>query len=79
MGDGRLFPVKAAAKDDKVGIGFVERAGSGTDTAANGKKVQKLDAGKVRKLYGVQKKRAAQLNRLFYANDDVVRYLGENG
>lgn len=91
-GEGRLFPVSAAqrAEADKAGIGFcppgvAARARGGmrgteaeTQNHMQRLPTKKLDAGKVLKLYATQKKKAAQLNRLFYADDDVVKYLGEH-
>ena len=37
----------------------------------------KLDAGKVRKLATVEKKKHERLQRMFYGNDEVEKYLGE--
>jgi hypothetical protein len=39
-------------------------------------KIDKLDAGRVRKLYDKDKKKAERLREMFYRNDDVERYLG---
>lgn len=72
-GQGIQFPVKAKHKDDKMGIGVVL-----PKEADRRKKeqVQKLDAGKVRKMYEQDKKKAERLREMFYRNDDVERYLG---
>ncbi|KAH7355219.1 hypothetical protein BKA65DRAFT_497935 [Rhexocercosporidium sp. MPI-PUGE-AT-0058] len=72
-GQGIQFPIKTKPKDDKLGIGVVlpEEA-----DWRKKEKVQKLDAGKVRKLYEQDKKKAERLREMFYRNDDVERYLG---
>jgi len=74
-GQGIQFPIKAKAKDDKMGIGVVlPKAGE----RRKKEKVEKLDAGKVRKLQEKDKKRAERLRDIFYRNDDVERYLGNS-
>lgn len=40
------------------------------------KKLEKLDAGKVRKMYEKDKRHGERLREMFYRNDDVERYLG---
>lgn len=72
-GQGIRFPVKAKPKDDTMGIGVVlppesERRKRGM--------VEKLDAGKVRKLYEKDRRKGERLREMFYRNDDVERYLG---
>ncbi|PQE16305.1 G-patch domain-containing protein [Rutstroemia sp. NJR-2017a WRK4] len=72
-GQGIQFPVKTKPKDDKLGIGVVlPKEGE----RRKKEKPEKLDAGKVRKLYEKDKKRAEKLREMFYRNDDVERYLG---
>jgi hypothetical protein len=72
-GQGIQFPVKTKPKDDKLGIGVVlPKEGE----RKKKEKPEKLDAGKVRKLYEKDKKKAEKLREMFYRNDDVERYLG---
>jgi hypothetical protein len=72
-GQGIQFPIKTKPKDDKLGIGVVlPKEGE----RRKKEKPEKLDAGKVRKLYEKDKKRAEKLREMFYRNDDVERYLG---
>lgn len=73
-GQGIQYPIKAKAKDDKMGIGVVlpeERE------RLKKRKLEKLDAGKVRKLYETDKRKGERLREMFYRNDDVERYLGK--
>ncbi|PVH80329.1 hypothetical protein DL98DRAFT_515433 [Cadophora sp. DSE1049] len=72
-GQGMHFPVKTKPKDDKMGIGAVLPKEA---ERRKKEKVQKLDAGKVRKMYDQDKKKAERLREMFYRNDDVERYLG---
>jgi hypothetical protein len=72
-GQGIQFPIKTKPKDDKMGIGVV------LPKEANRRKkekVEKLDAGKIRKLHEKDKKKGEKLREIFYRNDDVERYLG---
>lgn len=39
-------------------------------------KVEKLDAGKVKKMYEKDKRKTERLRNMFYQNEDVERYLG---
>ncbi|KAG4418677.1 hypothetical protein IFR04_008213 [Cadophora malorum] len=72
-GQGIQFPIKTKPKDDKMGIGVVLPKES---DRRKKEKVQKLDAGKVRKVYEQDKKKAERLREMFYRNNDVERYLG---
>ncbi|KAG4437114.1 hypothetical protein IFR05_007412 [Cadophora sp. M221] len=72
-GQGIQFPIKTKPKDDKMGIGVVLPKEA---DRRKKEKVQKLDAGKVRKQYEQDKKKAERLREMFYRNDDVERYLG---
>lgn len=72
-GQGIQYPIKTKPKDDKMGIGVVLPKGG---DRRKKEKVVKLDAGKVRKLYEKDQKKAARLREMFYQNDDVTRYLG---
>lgn len=71
-GEGILHPIKLKEKKDTVGLGMYVPKGS-----APPPKVEKLSAKQVRKNEEQGKKRKEQLQRLFYSNDDVLRYLGE--
>ncbi|PBP21873.1 G-patch domain protein [Diplocarpon rosae] len=72
-GQGIQFPIKAKVKDDKIGLGVVLPK---VKDRKNREKIVKLDAGKVRKMYEKDKKKAERLREMFYRNDDVERYLG---
>ena len=72
-GQGIQFPIKTKPKDDKMGIGVVLPKVS---ERRKKEKVEKLDAGKVRKMHEKDKRRAEKLREMFYRNDDVERYLG---
>ncbi|KAE9371559.1 hypothetical protein N431DRAFT_426210 [Stipitochalara longipes BDJ] len=72
-GQGIQYPIKTKPKDDKLGIGVVLPKEADRKKK---EKVEKLDAGKVRKLQEKDKKTAERLREMFYRNDDVERYLG---
>jgi len=72
-GQGIQFPIKVKAKDDKLGIGVVlPKEGE----RRKEEKPKKLDAGKVRKLYEVERKKGERLREMFYGSEDLERYLG---
>ena len=72
-GHGIRFPIKTKRKDDKMGIGMVlPKEGD----RRKKEKVEKLDAGKIRKLHEKDKKKGEKLRETFYRNDDMARYLG---
>lgn len=77
-GQGMLFPIVPKEKRDKLGLGvntkLVERREKEKEELAPKKAM--LDAGKVRKLADVEKKRHAQLQNMFYGDDRLDRYLG---
>jgi G-patch domain len=73
LGQGIQYPIKPKLKDDKLGIGAVLPKDA---DRRKKEKVEKLDAGKVRKLHEKDKKKAERLREMFYRNDDVERYLG---
>lgn len=79
-GEGILHPIKAKEKRDTVGLGVGredELQGRKRGKAKEQpKKVEKLDAGKIRKLEMEEKKRDQRLREMFYANEDVQKYLG---
>jgi hypothetical protein len=70
-GQGIVFPIKAKPKDDKLGIGVVvpERVEKRKE------KLERFDAGKVRKVYEKDKMRSERLREMFYMSDDVERHL----
>jgi len=72
-GQGIQYPIKPKPKDDKLGIGVVLPKEA---DRRKKEKVEKLDAGKVRKLHEKDKKKTEKLREMFYRNDDVERYLG---
>lgn len=80
-GQGMLFPLVPKEKRDKLGLGIDKKdhtkrqalAGATTFEVRQGK----LDAGKIQKLAKIEKRRHAKLQRLFYGNDEVERYLGQ--
>ena len=72
-GQGIQFPIKAKAKDDKMGIGVVLPQES---ERRKKEKPVKLDAGKVRKLQEKDKRKAEKLRDMFYRSEDVDLYLG---
>lgn len=79
--EGILHPVKAKEKRDTVGLGVNLHDDEPTlkkkrKTAEKPSPVERLDAGKVRKLEMDNKKKHQSLQNMFYANDDVAKYLG---
>lgn len=72
-GQGIQYPIKTKPKDDKLGIGVVlPKEGE----IRKKDKIQKLDAGKVRKLHEKDRRKGEKLREMFYRNNDVERYLG---
>lgn len=72
-GQGIQFPIKTRPKDDKLGIGVVlPKEGEIIKKV----KIQKLDAGKVRKMHENDKRKGEKLREMFYRSDDIERYLG---
>lgn len=70
-GQGIAFPIKTKPKDDKLGIGVVVPK----EAEKRKEKLEKMDAGKVRKAYEKDKKKGERLREMFYMSDDVERYL----
>lgn len=80
-GEGMLFPLVPKEKRDKLGLGIDKKAEerrrklvSGASVAGKGE--IRLDAGKIQKLAKVEKKKHENLQRMFYGNDEVEKYLG---
>ena len=69
-GEGIREPVKAKNKSDTAGLG-VKMRGKVVEN-----KVEKLDAGRIRRRAGEQRKRVDGLKEIFWGNDEVVKYLG---
>ena len=66
------MPIKAKMKNDTVGLGVeLRETKKGPE-----KKVELLDAKKVRKKDLEDQKKRVKLQQMFYGNDDVERYLG---
>jgi len=70
-GKGIPFPIKPKPKDDKLGIGVVVPKA----VEKKKEKLEKLDAGRVRKAYEKEKRKGERLRELFYMSDDVERHL----
>ncbi|ETS82620.1 hypothetical protein PFICI_04496 [Pestalotiopsis fici W106-1] len=70
---GIQYPIKAKEKRDNLGIGV--KVPKNLETYKK-EKPQKLDAGKVRKMAAEDKKRRDRLQRQFYGNGELEKYLG---
>ena len=70
-GQGIAFPIKTKPKDDKLGIGVVVPKSA----EKRKEKLEKLDAGRVRKAYEKERKKGERLREMFYMSDDVERHL----
>ncbi|GAB7338655.1 hypothetical protein MBLNU457_5386t1 [Dothideomycetes sp. NU457] len=78
-GEGILHPIKAKEKRDRTGLGVEtenEPRPGKKKTEPKRKPVQRLDAGKIRKLDAEGRKKDKQMRDLFYRNDEVEKYLG---
>ncbi|KAJ4359040.1 hypothetical protein N0V95_002502 [Ascochyta clinopodiicola] len=83
-GEGMLFPLVPKEKRDKLGLGVDKKAEERRKRLINGKGVARpgeirLDAGKIQKLAKVEKRKHDKLQRMFYGNDEVEKYLGDLG
>lgn len=79
--EGILHPIKAKEKHDTVGLGVNYHDDEPTlkkkkRPVEKPKPVERLDAGKIRKLEKETKKKDERLRNMFYANDEVEKYLG---
>jgi hypothetical protein len=78
-GEGILAPIHTTEKKDKAGIG-----GKGRGTKSKGSAVkapkgpQGLDRNVLKKLEQQRAKRGKRLHDMFYTNDEVAKYLGED-
>ena len=64
----------AKAKNNTVGLGI--NVGKQKGKRVMEKRVEKLDAKKVRKMEEVGRRKGERLKEMFYRNEDVERYLG---
>jgi hypothetical protein len=80
-GQGMLFPLVPKEKRDKFGLGIDKKEHEQRKTLGGASRADvkegRLDAGKVRKLAQVEKRRHDKLQRQFYGNDEVEKYLGQ--
>ncbi len=81
-GEGMLFPLVPKEKRDKLGLGIDKKNEERRKKLVNGSAVAqpgeiRLDAGKMKKLAKVEKRKHEKLHRMFYGNDEVEKYLGE--
>jgi hypothetical protein len=78
-GEGILYPLQPKEKNDRKGI--VEREieeKKRRRKAAKVEKEKKLSAGEVRKAAVEDRKKAERLRKLFYMDDEVLKYLGKD-
>ncbi len=78
-GQGMLFPIVPKEKRGRLGLGVEEKKVGREKGDGLVPKGARLDAGKVRKLAAVQKKKHEELHQMFYGEEKVQRYLGELG
>ncbi|KAI5307161.1 Actin- protein 6 [Ascosphaera pollenicola] len=77
-GQGIREPLKARAKNDTVGLGIdVKRLKKEGKVVK--KKEKRLNAKEVRQMEKSDKKKSERLRRMFYANDEVEKHLGNHG
>jgi len=80
-GQGMLFPLVPKEKRDKFGLGIDKKEHEKKRALGGASKADvkegRLDAGKIRKLAQVQKRKHDKLQRMFYGNDEVEKYLGQ--
>ena len=74
-GAGIRIPIKGTPKNDTADLG-VDTKGDGKKRVVTAKKIEKLDAGRVRKEEERGRRKGERLREMFYRNDDVERYLG---
>ncbi|KAF1833595.1 hypothetical protein BDW02DRAFT_580312 [Decorospora gaudefroyi] len=82
-GQGMLFPLVPKEKRDKLGLGTDDKEHTKRKSLGGASRADvregRLDAGKIRKLAKVEKKRHDELQKMFYGNDEVEKYLGQLG
>lgn len=78
QGEGILRPISAKEKKDKAGIGDRSRSSTPSSVTRVQKGPQGLDPKALKKLEQQKDKRGKRLHEMFYTNDDVAKYLGED-
>lgn len=82
-GQGMLFPLVPKEKRDKLGLGIDKKEHMQQNALGGASRADvresRLDAGRVRKLAQVEKKKHEKLQAMFYGNDEVEKYLGQLG
>jgi hypothetical protein len=73
-GDGIRIPIKGKIKNNTVGLGIEGSSNGKKEVKAE--KIETLDAGKVRKKHEKERAKGERLREMFYASDDITRYLG---
>ncbi|KAH6635384.1 hypothetical protein B0J18DRAFT_472492 [Chaetomium sp. MPI-SDFR-AT-0129] len=71
---GIAYPVKAKVKDDVLGVGMVVSKREKEGAKKNGGRL--LDAGKVRKMVGEERRRGERIREELFGDGRVERYLG---
>lgn len=71
--EGIAYPIKAIEKKDKAGVGVPHRTSSARN--AEPAKVQKLNAKQARRFAQEEKRKHERLQRLFYQDDRIEKYL----
>ncbi|MCJ1249766.1 hypothetical protein MMC30_006992 [Trapelia coarctata] len=74
-GEGIRIPIKGTPKNDTVGLGVNTKA-DGKKNVLVTKKIEKLDAGRVRREEERGRQKGEKLREMFYRSDEVERYLG---
>lgn len=75
-GQGIRDPLKAKPKDDTLGLGLVISKEAMEKAREARKKPKKLSIKEMRKRQAEEKRRGERLKEMFYAKDDVLKYLG---
>ncbi|OJD19375.1 hypothetical protein AJ78_00645 [Emergomyces pasteurianus Ep9510] len=75
-GQGISVPLKPRVKHDTLGLGVKPPKREKESAVKAKKKVEKLNAKQVRKLEDDRKKKGESLGEMFYAREDVEKYLG---
>jgi hypothetical protein len=74
-GSGIRAPIKAVEKKNTAGLGLSFQKAKEVSPIRK----ETLDAGKVRKLHAQNRQKEAKLREMFYGDDKVTKYLGEEG
>ena len=76
-GEGTRAPLKGKVKNDTVGLGV--KVGGEKGQVVENPIVRRLDAKGVKRKDDEDRKRRERLQKMFYGNADVAKYLGEDG